>query len=220
MLSDREDDGRPALGRFHSSCPERAPSQLTVGRDLADGHGPGATTDTWRARRSECSVSYCEPPQGKSSKLLWFEGLQCRKDPNVHRIGALARRSRSDGAIQIRGRVAKRQHRGCLHPRRPGIRGNVPNEVYSTIIPLLLGGAAVPVRSFGSRQSCVLPRCARPLSCWVTQFAPQHIPCRRTKLSRSIPVRASSTCRREHVFRAVTHLSDVSHFGGTGKSIS
>src|SRR4029079_16000698 len=31
MLSDREDDGRPALGRFHSSCPERAPSQLTVG---------------------------------------------------------------------------------------------------------------------------------------------------------------------------------------------
>jgi hypothetical protein len=98
--------------------------------------------------------------------------------------------------------------------------GSFPNEVYSTIIPLLLGGAAVPVRSFGSRQSCVLPRCARPLSCWVTQFAPQHIPCRRTKLSRSIPVRASSTCRREHVFRAVTHLSDVSHFGGTGKSIS
>src|SRR5258705_9051353 len=31
MLSDREDDGRHALGRFHSSCPERAPSQLTVG---------------------------------------------------------------------------------------------------------------------------------------------------------------------------------------------
>lgn len=58
MLSDREDDGRPALGRFHSSCPERAPSQLTVGRDLADGHGPGATTDTWRARapNAQCHI--------------------------------------------------------------------------------------------------------------------------------------------------------------------
>jgi hypothetical protein len=31
---------RHALGRFHSSCPERAPSQLTRRRDLADGHGP------------------------------------------------------------------------------------------------------------------------------------------------------------------------------------
>jgi hypothetical protein len=72
--------------------------------------------------------------------------LQCRKDPNVHRIGAVARRSRSDGATQTGEGLQKDSTVDAYIQGDQAYVGSFPNEVYSTIIPFLLGGAAVPVQ--------------------------------------------------------------------------
>src|SRR6476620_4989983 len=68
MLSDRDDDGRPALGRFHSSCPERAPSQLTVGEISPTGTAQTLppTGRTLNIGEQECHDPRRPAPRGHS----------------------------------------------------------------------------------------------------------------------------------------------------------
>src|SRR5579871_4268291 len=47
MLSDREDDGRPALGRFYRRCRKRATSQLAVGALQALGRDQNLAVPLW-----------------------------------------------------------------------------------------------------------------------------------------------------------------------------
>src|SRR6267378_6331811 len=71
MLSDREDDGRPALGRFHSSCPERAPSQLTVGEISPTGTAQALppTGRTLNIGEQECHDPRRPAPRGHSHRM-------------------------------------------------------------------------------------------------------------------------------------------------------
>src|SRR6478752_4872097 len=80
MLSDREDDGRPALGRFHSSCPERAPSQLTVGEISPTGTAEALrpTGRTLNIGEQECHDPRRPAPADTRTRRLKWEADRTR----------------------------------------------------------------------------------------------------------------------------------------------